>query len=201
MSCYEWERGEIRLPRSCFSSFKRDLIEIYNSYMDLCKVIADELYSQVLIESKNKRNFNYHFAITERIYDTKALDRQGARLVTNSMLPLNKQGKPKKPKLKDFPKLTNKADRIGRYIHLDRKTRTLIWDVQENNHACETARSSHMGVALFKLLSRVDWKNGSGGIIVGNDEYNRVESFYEGGGANYVKTIFGSEKYWRSNRY
>jgi hypothetical protein len=62
--------------------------------------------------------------------------------------------------------------------------------VPSNNHACETARRHPVAAAFFAALGRVRWTRGSGGEIVGNDEYNR-DVDYEGGGANYVVDRYG----------
>ena len=71
-------------------------------------------------------------------------------------------------------------------------SRSVSWRVEENNHARDTAREHHMGRAFFAALSKVEWVRGTGGTIVGNDEYNR-DSEYDGGGGNYVTGSFGTE--------
>ena len=64
------------------------------------------------------------------------------------------------------------------------------WRVPENNHARDRGRSHPVARAFFAELRRVRWTRGSGGEIVGNDEYNR-DSEYEGGGGNYVVDSYG----------
>jgi hypothetical protein len=86
-------------------------------------------------------------------------------------------------------------------ITLDHKARTVTWDVGENNHACESARAHPMGEAFFKALGRITWTRGSGGKIVGNDEYNRHEGRgEEGGGGNYVTAEYGPERKAKKRR-
>lgn len=102
------------------------------------------------------------------------------------------------PKKKAFPMATNKtrqhaAGYEARIVISDDKAKTVGWYVPENNHASETARSSLMGQAFFRELDRISskngWTRGTGGEIVGNDEYN-TESEYEGGGANYTVSSY-----------
>jgi hypothetical protein len=62
--------------------------------------------------------------------------------------------------------------------------------VIENNHACERAHEDTVVSQFFSMLQRVTWVRGTGGEIVGNDEYNR-DSSLAGGGGNYVNYAFG----------
>lgn len=75
-------------------------------------------------------------------------------------------------------------------ITFDRAKRTVEWSVDENNRARERARRHPLSVAFFAALDRVTWTRGSGGQIVGNDEYNR-DSMAAGGGGNYVIDEYG----------
>lgn len=68
--------------------------------------------------------------------------------------------------------------------------RKVVWTVPENNHACEHARVHPLAEAFFKLLDGVRWTRGSGGVIVGNNEYNRDDQNV-GGGGNYVVSEYG----------
>lgn len=78
-------------------------------------------------------------------------------------------------------------------ITFDPKAKTVTWSVPENNHARDHAREHPIAQALFRALRAVKWTRGSGGQIIGNDEYNR-DSHYEGGGGNYVVEEFGPQK-------
>lgn len=79
---------------------------------------------------------------------------------------------------------------LGARLVLDEKTRTVRWVVPENNHAVDFAWRHPMGKAFENALRKVRWVRGTGGKLVGNDEYNR-DSRYEGGGANYVTRRYG----------
>lgn len=64
-------------------------------------------------------------------------------------------------------------------------SRSVEWCVSENNRACEHAREHWFAGELFSALGKITWTRGTGGKIIGNDEYNR-DSEHEGGGGNYV---------------
>lgn len=91
----------------------------------------------------------------------------------------------------DYP--TNRTTTFhcdGATIAFDRETSSVHWDVGENNRAVESAHSTALAQVLFEELSKVAWTRGTGGVLSGNDEYNR-EAQYAGGGANYVTIGFG----------
>lgn len=75
-------------------------------------------------------------------------------------------------------------------IILDDETRTVIWDVPENNHARENARKDPLARALFRALGAIKWTRDSGGVIAGNDEYNR-DDLSAGAGGNYEVAYYG----------
>ena len=94
---------------------------------------------------------------------------------------------------KDFPRITSKTDWISSdeaSVTLKDNARTVVWTVSENNHACESARASFLGVTLFRLLNRIQWGRSSGGYIVGNNEYHQDNADL-GGGENFLKDTFG----------
>jgi len=211
MSCYEWERGDIVIPASEWSAFRKALIKAWNDdkEKDLADALAvlpkikeaakgkrsEEKYKaekntlgtfcwvQVKngwVDGKEKDTYRYH-RLHGLLFSRKEGDPHGARteLVT--------------PKKKDMGLLPLTGDAVlqlhGASISLSNASRTVTWEVGENNHACEYARSQPLAKLLFEMLHDITWTRGSGGKIVGNDEYNR-DSSYEGGGANFVKDDF-----------
>ena len=80
-------------------------------------------------------------------------------------------------------------------VRFNHKEKTITWEVEENNRAVDRAHQQWLWEAVSTALGRVKWTRGSGGNIVGNDEYNRYEnSDSEGGGGNYVTHRFGPPK-------
>jgi hypothetical protein len=77
-------------------------------------------------------------------------------------------------------------------IAFDRDASSVTWNVNENNHAVDDARSHPLAGAFFKALDNVTWTRGTGGVFVGNDEYNEEAGReYEGGGGSYPTGGFG----------
>ncbi len=191
MSKYEWERGSIVIPADQWVAFRRGLIEAHNNEQLRLFEVAKRVLVTVKLAGKGRRNYNWHEAIR-----TAAGDHDADAVLR--MLGVVSDGvvKPRAPKRKDLSinptsrgctLIVNRGDAA---IKLDDATRTVTWGVPENNHAVEYARSSTLGRALFTALARIDWKRGSGGTLVGNDEYNRCDDD-EGGSANYVTARYG----------
>lgn len=124
------------------------------------------------------------------------------RDISNSLFPVEwvdgerVEKKLQKPKKKDFPKIAaTKVERLRAdcgTVYFNHKDKTVTWDVDENNRAVESARGTWLAETLFRALNQIKWTRGSGGKIVGNDEYNR-DSDYEGGGGNYINDEYGPE--------
>lgn len=186
MSKYEWERGTLKIPAKEFSKLRKAVITEYNEHQDKLLLVALRNHAKILDAKKGKRNFNaYEFA---QSYNGLCLDHEVLRLLFVYDRDAGKY-KFRKPKKKDLDKKPVSKDcvlELGEAsIEFDGKSRTVTWDVPENNHARERARKEPLAEFLFNRLNRITWTRGSGGTIVGNDEYNR-DADYEGGGANYV---------------
>ena len=84
---------------------------------------------------------------------------------------------PRQPRKNDFPLLgrDKKSIDVGgeACIAFNDDSRTVVWRVSENNHACDYAHEHPMGKAFFQAMSQVNWTRGTGGTIIGNDEYNQ----------------------------
>lgn len=194
MSRNEWESGTINIPSAQWASFKKNIRDAYNANQDRLFNRATSVYDAITAEAKGQRNFDFVRAVEKKtggwceeywiICDALGLD---------SRIGSTERRRPTKPKKKDFPHANNKTtllDMGAASIKFDDKTRCVRWDVDENNHACDRAREHPIGKAFFATLSQVKWTRGSGGEIVGNDEYHRDDE-YAGGGANYIKKEYG----------
>jgi hypothetical protein len=211
MSCYEWERGDIKLPAGAMKGVREAVVKAHNDVQERLLAVAEKILVRVKAENKGKRNVEW-----ERVIDDAARtfsdEKDGfhswnvVRLLmperarplptTRDHLPKwerVKATRPGKPKRKDAKFLGKRVEVVGltdATIRFGDDGRTVTWTVSENNHACDHARNDPIGRAFFSALGRVEWKRGSGGEIIGNDEYRRDDRS-DGGGANYVKDRFG----------
>lgn len=206
MSRYEWESGEIILPAKAAYPFKKQLTEYHNNQIDRMFTIAQAAYANVRAKFKGHRNVEFRDEIDKQI---SALLRRSFRVDCANQLhdeyfsdldalffksdPARK--KPVKPTRTRFTQKTVLSKPFSYLGHdgdfaIQIRERILLWRAGENNRAVEYAREHPMAVKMFELLRKVKWTRGSGGKIIGNDEYNR-ESECEGGGANYVTESFG----------
>jgi hypothetical protein len=215
MSCYEWESGTIVIPSKEWAGFKKNLRKAFNDIQTEAFESAKRIYEALMAKAKGKRNIKretwdkwweelatrssgfgsrFRSDIPHRtaIYDVLGMDNLtgfGGRDKTVT--------RPKRPMKKDFPLVNGKTTyfNVGHEasIHLSNdKQRSVTWDVPENNHAREHAREEALAGKFFALLNRITWTRGSGGKIIGNDEYTRDAGHeYEGGGGSYLVEEFG----------
>jgi hypothetical protein len=200
MSCYEWERGTIKIPSKEWAAFRTGMLQCWNKHqLDLLER-AKSLHARLKTLTKGKRGSKRAEAIRLALKDNH--DWELRRLVVESahgkggvVYTLN-ASLPKKKDLGLLP--TSKDARInvrGASITLCNKTREVTWEVAENNHAREHARSSFIGQELFRRLGKITWTRGTGGQFIGNDEYNRDEGGeYAGGGGSYVTATYSQAK-------
>lgn len=205
MSRYEWERGTITLPSAEWVKFRNALIQGFAVAQRQDFQTLERLHAAVVATTKGKRGVNFQEAVQKAFqelegrFKLKVADEYRAMQAVLKKDEATGKHKLHAPKKKDFPDPKQTAKSIqfsadGGTITLDNTKRTVSWGVSENNHACETARETFMGRLLFQQLGRVKWTRGSGGAIIGNDEYNReAGEEHAGGGGSYLKDRFGPE--------
>jgi hypothetical protein len=212
MSRYEFERGEITIPSAEWAGFKQKLREASNRTAVRRLELATKLYNH-LKASKTKPSQAEEVARAFLERENTGSSYSGYKYTDNDLFEAQaavvKGGygkvRPKisKPLKKDFPLAGNNTESLTdgeASVSFDNKNRRVIWDVSENNHACDTARESVLGKAFFAALKSVKWTRNSGGTIYGNDEYNR-EADYPDGGGHYTKERFGSDDVPFSKRF
>lgn len=207
MSCYDWESGTITIPAKAWPAFKKALRDGFNKIAEQDLVILGRIHAAVTAAIKGQRLPNLQGILSGEIYRTqrnwrgfddevypmkliRGFEVESVLLVRDAT---TNRYRLKAPRKSDLPFCNSKTVtfQFGEArISLDDASRQVRWDVPENNHACEEARSSAVGELFFGLLAEMDWTRGSGGYIVGNDEYNQDDSSV-GGGANRINSTFG----------
>jgi len=215
MSCYDWERGTIKIPAKDYPKVRDAVIAAHNKVQTKRLTRALALHAKLTSLLKGKRGIDKHKFFTDSYYredkgfpknclpsyEEDKEDDNAAWAIEASLFPYNSETRerrktPTKPKKKDFP-LANKATTrfsVGEAsVTFDPKAKTVRWAVDENNRAVERAGESWLARALFGALDKVTWTSRTGGKIVGNDEYSQ-DSDNEGGGGNYVNREYSKEK-------
>lgn len=218
MSCYNWEEGTIRLPSAVYAKFRKTFVESVcvrelRDFEEAAKLIeairAKKIQLPPLMSLVDQ---------VREVLELKSSVRPTgqewvlplwkiAEVVTHDTAPVD-PAKPSSQQLRLVPRKSVKALRKTMLklhnsksrsfsnddacVTFNDEARTVRWVVRENNHAVERARESFLGATLFAMLAKVEWTRGSGGEIVGNDEYHRDDRG-AGGGGNYVTDTFGPQ--------
>lgn len=205
MSKYGWERGTLKIPGSEWKRVRDEIVAAHNRHLDgmlqlaqlayerlsaikaakgvaaikgdLYEVMRTDVASAGLLRKLDSCDDAWHAVNSVRKYDPKT---QRTSLVV--------------PKKKDFahvPPTKASSFHYGDFgISFSPKTKEVTWSVNDNNHSVERAHEHEMGRVFFRVMGSVKWVRGSGGQLVGNDEYHS-EDREAGGGANYVTHRFG----------
>lgn len=196
MSKYEWERGTIKIPAKEWARFRTAVIKSWNA-RELARLErATKMHATLTAKVKGTRGkkrkevirqfYDLHLHYHPGDYDT-------LEMVVGDYGSAEIEGKPKKKDFRILPTSKDAHIDLGdASILLRNATRSVAWDVPENNHAREHARKHPVAKEFFRLLDRITWTRGSGGKIVGNDEYNR-DADWEGGGGSYVTAEYSVE--------
>lgn len=203
MSCYQWERGTIKLPSAETVKIKNLLRTEQNRLREEMKATCIRIWKDVLKETRSQKIYMERLQAFEGQQYSRppAYDYRGNQIqreIPHEVFWLLRDlaNAPRQVQEKDldryYEKATNRTTSfsVGSEASISFSGNEVTWSVHENNRACETARGNSMGKAFFAALDRIQWTRGSGGEIVGNDEYNR-DAEYAGGGGNYVTSYYG----------
>ena len=212
MSCYEWEQGTIKLPSKDWAKFRTEMLKAWNA-KELARLEKAKVAHKALTDAcKGKRGSEraeaLKSAVTARFTRLNRVDELYPE-IRDMVVTVDGWGHdaiytlkalPKKKDLKLFA--TSKDAEMycdDGYVAFKNATRSLVWSVSENNHAREHAHEHWFAKLVFAALRRITWTRGSGGKIVGNDEYNR-DSDNEDGGGNYVTMAFSATEQKRQRQ-
>ncbi|WP_114906620.1 hypothetical protein [Ornithinimicrobium murale] len=191
MSKYEWERGEIKLPTAEFAKVRQRVqdaaAKVKTDAFEQTQSFWKGLSRKEQTDPQAYREALYHWA--RQVPHGPARDEAWQMLGGHEGM--SRPARVQKSDV-DFPNSRTTHFRCDEAsVSFDRKNSTMTWDVAENNHSVERANESWLAGATFGALADVKWtgKN-TGGVLTGNDEYNR-EADYSGGGASYTTAGFG----------
>lgn len=193
MSCYEWERGTITIPSKEWAGFRKGLLEAWNKRQLELLERAKRVHAAIKAACKGKRGSKRDAALKAAIerhinHNDEDLSRLVVTYDREKRAYVLNGSQPQKKALKLFAVSKDAEIHLpDAYVSFRNKGRTVTWDVPENNHAREHARGHWFAQLLFERLGKITWTRGTGGKIIGNDEYNRdAGREYEGGGGSYV---------------
>lgn len=186
MSCYEWSHGEIILPSAAFSPFRKAVQDAMHAKWK--KAFDDSQRFWKSLTPRQKADWEEF---------RKALN--AARFDEDTMWLIDpmrrREPRPRRVKQSDVDWPTNRTTEFHESdlsLSFRRETRTLVYNVMENNHAREHAAHTTLHRVFDDQIRKVRWTYGTGGVILGNDEYNREGGYeYEGGGGSYVVAAYG----------
>jgi hypothetical protein len=171
MSCYGWERGEVKLPTSDWKQTRDTIYSNYNAKLDELLQEALEIHKEVSQEKKGKRNFNIKESINNKLKNQERFTFN--QLIIDSLLTNNKLVKPKK---KDFShKKASKGEILideDLEIIFNNKTKTIEYCTDENNHSVDRARDSFLGSLFFRRLKYIKFTTKTGGYLKSQTEYD-----------------------------
>ena len=194
MSCYVWEAGTITLPAAAVPGLRKALNTAAVTYRALVLAEIEAVWNDVkaLPLAKRVAAIPDWVSLPVSYDDVHAHRRADARMRAQCILKSSGGRKPTRAVLAQaFPTPNARTREWGESeFGLTLDGRTLHWEVPQNNHARDHAAVTGLYQAALTYLNAVTWTRGTGGVIVGNDEYNR-DTTYEGGGGNYVTHRFG----------
>lgn len=202
MSCYEWERGTIKLPTAAVAGVKKAVRDAVIGHRNEVERICKRWWQDNKTSSVKK--YDERLSTLDR--DIQNYTRQSDEFWEPVLYTLQSvcdrhwnqrtEARPRQVQQKDLdrqlgPKPTSRTTNFecGEST-ITFNGSTVTWNVPEGNRACESAHDHPVARAFFTALRSLTWTRGSGGEIIGNNEYNR-DTDYAGGGANYVAFQFG----------
>lgn len=215
MSRYEWEKGEFVLPAAEWAGFKSSIRNAVNRSNAVKFEGALKLHAALVARLKGMRNPDIWDIAWEEaqkldagggLHGRKRFGDDEIAGIVSAVVdrkydnPLSRTitTRVRRPQKKAFPQLGNNANAFDGgecSLTFDNASRKAVWEVFENNHACDSARETVLGTALFAALDKVKWTRGSHGRVWGNDEYSRDAGRDDpGAGGSYSKGSYGPEE-------
>lgn len=205
MSKYEWEAGEVILPSAEYARVRQSIQAAEDRHKRAVFEATQQFWKS--LSRKEQSDVDAYREAVSRHLNSLWRNRTEVALApfveealsakTRALDPVTRRwgpaSRPSRVLAADMGYPTNRTTVFvaqGASIVFNPDRKSVTWEVSENNHAVEAARTNHLGVALFDALGTVKWTGSTGGVISGNDEYHREDDTY-GGGANYATGAYG----------
>jgi hypothetical protein len=207
MSCNAWEAGTIKLPTAEAKKVRDTLKKAVEDRRTLLYNKAQEFWKSLPAKTKTNRSaymeaaekFAFDAGRSYRTYReaelASDLGDELYDLLVNKGWPYAGT-KAQRIKQTDLAKLygpctgANPTFWIGDGS-ISFRGREVSYDVADS-HGCDRPREHPISRMLWSALSKVNWTRGSGGEILGNNEYNEEAGRGQaGGGGSYVVMSFG----------
>ncbi len=195
MSNYEWERGTFKLPSAEFAGFRQAVQEYDRARKE--KVFAlTQRFWKGLTRREQTDVAAYRDALSRYVYghysngsassvpDPLTEDVYAKLLVFDT--------KPRRVLASDMDYPTNRSTvfRDGEAtVSFDKDAKTVTWDVDENNHAVDSAHETELWRVFSDRMGKVRWTHGTGGSMAYHSEYD--DDYEVGGGANTCSGAYG----------
>lgn len=204
MSHYDWESGTITLPAHEVAPTKAALRDAANKLHAEVLAEAKRLHTQV---AKGTTSITlHHERIRAHVYSQQNRSSFGRDAVVSELAvqvldtirwARKREGKAMRgPQLIDLKHVAPKVGNRDTEFHLDVggtisfDGRKVHYESSDNNRQVERARDSVLGRVFFAQLGKIVFTRGTGGALIGNDEYNR-DSDSIGGGGSYITATYG----------
>lgn len=186
MGRYEWAHGEIILPSAAFAPFRKAVQDAVHAKWQ--KAYDDSQRFWKSLSAREKADWDlFRRALNARRYDNDTEWLCDPRRVRDE--------KPRRALQSDVDWPTNRTTEFNESdlrLTFIRENRTLVYDVASNKSAREHALNTTLATAFHDQITKVRWTHGTGGVILGNDEYNEESGRnHEGGGGSYVVAAYG----------
>lgn len=188
MGHWETEHGDIVLPSAEFAAVRQAVQKAAHEHQE--KVFDEtQVFWEGLTRKEQTDPDAYRAARTRHVAERKrltesALQSWGRRSVTphaeeiiddvDWRLTLPRGAKPARVLKSDLPFPTNRTTEFAAgegSVTFNKESNTVHWDTGQYRDVISKARNSVAGAALFSRIKDVKWTRGTGGVLMGNDEY------------------------------
>jgi len=193
----DWEQGTLTLPTAAVSPLRKALVDASNRHHDAVLAECLRLWNGPIAKTSSNKLFRERLDTALRAGRLAEAVSDDVHYTMESLVGgYGGTQNPRTPRASDVervaPAANSRTTTFGGghewYIKIDGAK--LNYHSGDNKNAVERGRSHPVVAAMFRALKAINWTRATGGVFVGNDEYNQ-DSSYAGGGGNYITEDFG----------